>query len=576
MKLNIKFAYALAYVLKRDYKAIIADIGEVENNFYIDFDSEKKISVADFKQLEKVAFNFLYDKNNKVEVKTKKVADVLACSCLKKNRYLAHWIKQVSTKTVKMIKINDDFAFINKLEDTKNLNFNEVKSFKLSNMSGNYWLSNAKNKQLQRVTGYAFSDKDELKAYEAELKDRAERDHRKLGAELELFTFDDLAGQGHPIWLPNGTAVMNVIDDTVRAHLVRNGFKFVSTPVLGSVELYKTSGHWFHYRENMYNPLKIDNEEMVLRPMTCPHHMLVYKSKPRSYRELPFVVAEKAILHRYEASGALIGLERVRNMQLIDTHKIIRPDQIESEIRHYYQVIMEILKVFNIKIHRIDLSLHDPKDKEKYFDNPKMWAKAEKELEAVMKDMGMKYEKKVGEAAFYGPKIDIQMKTALGHIITMSTIQLDFLLPERFKLEFINAKGEKERPILIHGGIIGTLERFMSILLESTKGVFPLWLAPIQVQLIPVVDKHEPFCRKIQAQLLDAGIRAEVDNTDERLAKKIRNAQIKKIPYQLVIGDEEIKSGGISYREYGKQDVTKVKSVAEFIKLLNKKIAERK
>ena len=575
MKLNIKFAYALAYVLQRDYKAVIADIGEVESNFYIDFDSSKKVSIADFKNIEKAAFNFLYDKKNQLVIKNKKTSDVAKCSCLKKNKYLAYWIKQVSTKTVKMAKVNDDFAFINKLEDTKNLNFNEVKSFKLLNMAGNYWLSNAKNKQLQRITGYAFSSKDELKAYEAELKDRSERDHRKLGAELELFTFDDLAGQGHPIWLPNGTAVMNVIDDTVREYLVKNGFKFVSTPVLGSVELYKTSGHWFHYRENMYNPLKIDKEQMVLRPMTCPHHMLVYKSKPRSYRELPFVVAEKAILHRYEASGALIGLERVRNMQLIDTHKIIRPDQIETEIRHYYRVIMEVLKAFNIKIHRIDLSLHDPKDKEKYFDNPAMWKKAEKELQAVMDDMGMKYEKKVGEAAFYGPKIDMQMKTALGHIITMSTIQLDFLLPERFKLEYINAQGKKERPILVHGGIIGTLERFMSILLESTKGVFPLWLAPVQVQLIPVVDKHIKYCKELEQKLLNANIRVAVDNSDERLGKKIRNAQIKKIPYQLVIGDEEIKSGNISYREYGKQDVTTL-SLDKFIKLIQQKNAARK
>lgn len=575
MKLNIKMAYALAYVLQSKHKAKIAAIGENETNFYVDFDSKEKISIDSFKELEKEIFNFIYDRNVKVEAKQKATTEVAKCKCLKGNKYLAHWVKENKTKTIKMLKINDDFSFVNYLTDTKNLNFNEIKSFKLENVSGVYWLAKAKNKQLQRITGYAFDSKEELKAFEAELKDRKERDHRKIGQDLELFTFDDLAGQGAPIWLPNGTAVMYEIDDAVRKTLNSCGFHFVSTPVLGSSELYKTSGHWFHYRENMFSPLKIDKDVMVLRPMTCPHHMLVYKSKPRSYRELPYRIAEKAILHRYEASGALIGLERVRNMQLIDTHVIIRPDQIESEIRHYYDVIMKCLKMFDIKLHRIDLSLHDPKDKAKYFDNPTMWAKAEKELEACMKRMNMAYEKKVGEAAFYGPKIDFQMKTALGHIITMSTIQLDFLLPDRFKLEYIDQNGKTQRPILIHGGIIGTLERFMSILLESNKGVFPLWLAPIQVQLIPVVEKHVDFCNKLAQKLLDAGIRVNVDNSDERLGKKIRNAQIKKIPYQIVIGDEEIKSGQVAYRQYGKQDVTSAK-FDDFIKLLQNRIAEHK
>lgn len=574
MKLNLKMAYAVAYVLQKNHNAKIAAIGETENNFYVDFEAKEILSIASFKELERQIFSFLYDRNNKVEVKQKALKDVLACNCLTKNKYLAHWVKQHEAKTIKMLRINDDFRFVNYLE-SKNLNFNEIKSFKLENVSGVYWLSNAKNKQLQRITGYAFDSKEELKAFEADLKDKKERDHRKIGQDLELFTFSDLAGQGAPIWLPNGAAVMYEIDDAVRRNLMAAGFKFVSTPVLGSDELYKVSGHWSHYRENMFPPLKIDKEVMVLRPMTCPHHMLVYKSKPRSYRELPFRIAEKAILHRYEASGALIGLERVRNMQLIDTHVIIRPDQIEAEIKHYYEVILKCLNMFNIKIHRIDLSLHDPKNKEKFFNNPAMWKKAEKELESVMKSMGMKYEKKIGEAAFYGPKIDIQMKTALGHIITMSTIQLDFLLPERFKLEYIDQNGKTQRPILVHGGIIGTLERFMSILLESNKGVFPLWLAPIQVQLIPVVEKHASFCYKLAQKLLDNQIRVDVDNSDERLGKKIRNAQIKKVPYQIVVGDEEIKSGNVSYREYGKQNVTSVK-FDDFVNLLKKQISSHK
>ena len=574
MKLNMKMAYAVAYVLYKKHRAKIADIGELEHNFYVDFDSPEVISIDQFKQLQNEIMEFIYNRSTKVEAKQKQLAKVLACPCLRKNKYLAHWVKNHDKKTIKMIKINDELPFINHL-DTKNLNFNEIKSFKLDNVSGHYWLGKAKNKQLQRITGYAYSSKEELKAYEAEAQDRKERDHRKIGADLELFTFNDLAGQGAPIWLPNGAAVMYEIDNAVRDILLKSGFSFVSTPILGSDELYKTSGHWFHYRENMFSPLKIDEQTMVLRPMTCPHHMLVYKSKPRSYRELPFRIAEKAILHRYEASGGLIGLERVRQMQLIDTHVIIRPDQIESEIRHYYDVVMKTLKTFDIKIHRIDLSLHDPKDKEKYFNNPAMWKKAEKELAACMDRMGMKYEKKVGEAAFYGPKIDFQMKTALGHIITMSTIQLDFLLPSRFDLQYIDKDGKTQRPILVHGGIIGTLERFMSILLESNKGVFPLWLAPVQVQLIPVASVHEKFCDEFAQRLLNHGVRVEVDHTDERLGKKIRNGQIRKIPYQIVFGDEEIKSQTISYREYGKSEITNV-PMAEFGNILIKRIAAHK
>lgn len=574
MKLNLKMAYAVAYVLYKKHKAKIADVGELENNFYVDFESKDVISIADFKKLENEIMQFLYDKNNTVEIKRKQVEVVRDCPCMKKNKYLHYHVIHHDMKTISMIKINDEFPFVNKLE-TKNLAFNEIKSFKLENVAGNYWLGSAKNKQLQRITGYAYSSKDELKAYEAEAQDRKERDHRKLGQDLELFTFNDLAGQGAPIWLPNGAAVMYQIDDEVRRILLQSGFQFVSTPILGSDELYKTSGHWFHYRENMFNPLKIDEQVMVLRPMTCPHHMLVYKYRPRSYRELPFRVAEKAILHRYEASGGLIGLERVRQMQLIDTHVMIRPDQIESEIRHYYDVVMKTLKAFDIKIHRVDLSLHDPKDKAKYFNNPKMWAKAEKELAAVMDRMGMKYEKKVGEAAFYGPKIDFQMKTALGHIITMSTIQLDFLLPARFDLKYIDKDGKEQRPILVHGGIIGTLERFMSILLESNKGVFPLWLAPVQVQLIPVASVHEKFCDEFAQRLMNHGVRVEVDHSDERLGKKIRNGQIRKIPYQIVFGDDEIKSQTISYREYGKKDVTNV-PMAKFGDILVERIAAHK
>lgn len=400
-------------------------------------------------------------------------------------------------------------------------------------------------------------------------------DHRKLGQQLELFTFNNLAGQGLPIWLPNGVVIKSQIENYVHSVLESQNYNFVQTPVLGSVDLYKISGHWSHYKENMFSPIKVDEEEFVLRPMTCPHHMLIYLAKPHSYKELPFRLAEHAILHRYEASGALIGLERVRAMQLVDTHVVIRPDQIVSEVSHCYETIKKCTIGLGIKFCSIDLSLHDPKNKTKFFNNDKMWIKAEKELEVCCQKLGLKYQKKVGEAAFYGPKIDFQFKTSLNHIITISTIQLDFLLPNQFKLTYKDKDQKLVQPILIHGGIIGTFERFLAILLEQTKGILPLWLAPKQVVIIPIANCHMDFCQNLSNKLKQNNIRVFVDDSDQHLTKKIRNAQMMKIPFQIVIGNNELNSSIISYRQYGKNEIIKC-DFSDFVANLQKQIIAKK
>lgn len=471
---------------------------------------------------------------------------------------------------VNLIKLNDEYYDI-----CPNLNiakFSEIKAINLFNVSGEYWKSLSTNEQLICVSGVCFTNESEMSDFIKEVNERKERDHRKIGADLELFSFDLLAGQGLPIWLPNGTIIKYEIEKYIHDLLAFNGYKFVQTPILGSKQLYEISGHWEHYRENMFPLIQIESESLVLRPMTCPHHLLIYKQKRRSHRELPYRFAEHAFLHRYESSGSLTGLERVRAMQLVDTHLICQPSQIMKEIEHSYKMIKHAHATLGTQIHSVDLSLHDPNNKEKYFNDEQLWADAEIQLTGALKKLNIPFNRVVGEAAFYGPKIDFQIKTSLNRIITVSTIQLDFLLPKRFDLEYQDQDGTSKKPILIHAGIIGTFERYMSILLEQNKGVFPLWLSPTQICIIPVdVNKHNDYCLKLIKTFNRCQIRAIYDNGDERLGKKIRDAQTKKIPYQIVIGDNEINDKKISYREYGKQESITT-TLPIFLKMIRKQI----
>lgn len=450
----------------------------------------------------------------------------------------------------------------------------KIQHFKVLSLAGSYWRGDSNNEQLTRIYATAWETKEELDNYLLLLQERKERDHRKLGKEMELFMFDQLSGQGFPIWLEDGMKIRNRIMKEVLALDYKYNFTEVATPIVGEKQLYEISGHWQHYQEDMFKPIICDNENLVLRPMTCPHHVLIYKSKRRSYRELPIRLSEQSPLFRYEKSGALTGLERVRSMLLTEGHLFVRKDQIISEFEHCYKMISEALEMFNIQIDYVSLSLRDPNDKEKFYNDESMWLKAEEDLRQVLKKLKINYVEKIGEAAFYGPKIDIQIKTVLGHEITMSTLQLDFLLPKKFNLEFYNSQNSIENPIMIHRGLIGTYERFLSILLEQTKGNLPFWLAPKQVIIIPVTEEHKAFADEIYTQLKDNHFYVEVDDRNERISKKIREAQIKKTKIQIVIGDDEIATNELSLRFYGQKDIIKIKKIElidYLIKLRNEK-----
>ncbi|WEK83306.1 MAG: threonine--tRNA ligase [Mycoplasma sp.] len=574
MKLNLNLqilaSKLLAAAIKNIYPdALIAENYLIEDGFRYSFKLDKNISANDFNKI-KSQMKKLFDRNLEVKYIQKSKAEL--AKIFSNNKFKLHEINNYQSDLVDVIEFGDFIDLCSNLEIKKLPN---PLFLELVNASGIYFLKDAKNEQLLAIDGWATENKQAHDEFVAYLTDKLERDHRKIGADLDLFCFNDNIGKGLPIWLENGTNVKFQLEDFCRELLQKHEYKFVQTPVLGTTNLYKTSGHWDHYRENMFPVIAFEDEEYVLKPMSCPHHICCYKYKPHSYRELPFKIAEFGIQHRYESSGSLTGLERVRQMQLVDTHSILMHKQIKSVVKQLFDIILEAHKTLGTELYSIDLSLHDPEDKEKFFDNPKMWANAERLLREALKSLKVPFNEVKGEAAFYGPKIDMQMKTATGHIVTISTIQLDFLLPERFNLEYINAKGEKERPVFIHAGIIGTFERYIAILLEQTKGKLPLWLSPIQVMIMPINnDKHYKKARKIQKALIMKGIRAKLDDSDNRIGKKIRSAQMKKIPYQLVIGDNEVSSRDIVYREYGKTEEVKI-PFSKFKSMLLKKIKTR-
>ena len=428
-----------------------------------------------------------------------------------------------------------------------------IQAVHLFGVGGAYWQANKANEQLVRLTGCGFNDPKQAKAHLDTIAAQRARDHRKIGRDLDIFAFDLLAGQGMPLWLRNGATLRSIIGDYVHECERAHGYEQVNTPVLGSVQLYKTSGHFGHYAADMFPLLDVDGEQLMLRPMTCPHHCLIYLQKPRSYRDLPIRLCEDAILHRYEKSGALSGLERVRTMTLLDTHIFCRPDQIATEIFNAYQIIQEVCNTFHLHFERVDLSLRDPHDQQKYVEGEAMWLSSENQLASVLDRLQIKYNRQYGEAAFYGPKIDFQCRTALNKIVTVSTIQLDFSLPQKFQTTYKTADGTDASCVLIHLGIIGTYERFIALLLEQTGGVLPFWLAPVQAIIIPVdATAHAAAATTLHERLKAAGVRSSIDLRNERLRKKIRDSQIKKIPLQLVVGDHEIAQPDvINFRHYG-------------------------
>lgn len=450
----------------------------------------------------------------------------------------------------------------------------KLKVFKLLNLAGAYWRGNCNNKMLQRIYGTAFAKKAQLNEYLHFLEEAKRRDHRKLGKDLKLFSFSPKVGQGLPLWLPNGAIFRRTMERYIVDLEECLGYNHVYTPVLANVELYKTSGHWEHYQEDMFPTMIMDNEELVLRPMNCPHHMMVYKSSMRSYRDLPFRIAELGTMHRYEMSGALTGLHRVRAMTLNDAHIFCRPDQIKEEFARVIHLIRRVYNDFGIKDYRFRLSYRDPHNIEKYFPDNQMWEMSQRMLREVIEELAISFYEQEGEAAFYGPKLDVQIKTALGKEETLSTAQLDFLLPERLELEYIGDDGQKHRPVVIHRSIISTLERMAAFLLENFAGALPLWLCPVQAKIIPVSPRYDGYTQLVTESLRKAGIRGEADVRNEKLGYKIREAQLEKIPYMLIVGENEKNNDSVSVRKRGQGNLG-MKSMAEITALLQEEVKLR-
>ncbi len=544
-------AHLMAQALKRLYGDVKFGVGPViEGGFYYDFDMDDKVSSDDFDKIEKT-MKQIVNENHKIvrEVVSKEKAK----DFFKDDPYKLELIDAIPEDESVTLYTQGEFTDLCRGVHVPSTS--KIKEFKLLSTAGAYWRGNSDNKMLQRIYGTAFFDKKDLKAHLKMLEERRERDHRKIGKDLELFTNNQLVGAGLPLWLPNGATIRREIERYIVDKEVSMGYDHVYTPVLANVDFYKTSGHWDHYQEDMFPAMKLDEDEaMVLRPMNCPHHMMIYKNKPHSYRELPIRIAELGTMHRYEASGAVSGLQRVRGMTLNDSHIFVRPDQIKEEFKRVVNMIQDVYKDFGFEDYRFRLSYRDPEDKHKYFDDDEMWEKAESMLKEASDELGLTYEEAIGEAAFYGPKLDVQVKTAMGKEETLSTAQLDFLLPERFDLTYIGQDGEQHRPVVIHRGVVSTMERFVAFLTEETKGAFPTWLAPMQVEIIPVnVDLHYDYARLLQDELKSQGVRVEIDDRNEKMGYKIREAQMKKIPYQIVVGDKEVENQEVNVRKYGSE-----------------------
>ena len=562
-------AHLLAQALKRIYPGIKLGIGPtIENGFYYDVDSDTPITTEDFPAIEKEMKRIVAEN---LEIVRHDVSRAEAQAKFKEidDEYKLELLEAIPED--EQVSIYEQGEFFDLCRGIHVPSTGKIKEFKLLSVAGAYWRGNSDNKMLQRVYGTAFFDKKELKAHLQMLEEAKERDHRKLGKELEIFTTSKLVGQGLPLWLPNGATIRRTIERYIVDKELSLGYKHVYTPIMGSKDLYVTSGHWDHYQEDMFPPMEMDNETLVLRPMNCPHHMMVYKSAMRSYRDLPLRIAELGMMHRYEMSGAVSGLQRVRGMTLNDAHLFVRPDQIKEEFKKVVELILAVYKDFDLNDYEFRLSYRDPQDTEKYFDDDDMWEKAQSMLKEAMDDLGLDYYEADGEAAFYGPKLDVQVKTAIGKQETLSTVQLDFLLPQRFDLGYVGKDGELHRPVVIHRGVVSTMERFVAFLTEEYKGAYPTWLAPVQVQVIPVSNEvHFDYAKQIEEKLQAAGIRVEMDYREEKLGYKIREAQMKKIPYMLVLGDKEMESNSVNVRKYGSKDSETI----DFDTFLEKLVAE--
>ena len=563
-KLNHSCAHLLAQAVKHLYPNAKFWVGPVvEEGFYYDIDlGDVTLTEDDLPNIEKEMKKLAKDGKRIVR---EEISKEEALEKFKDDPYKIDLISRMDEdNTVISMYTQGDFTDLCRGPHVETVKL--LKNFKLLKVSGAYWKGDAKNKMLQRIYGICFPTPEELEAHLKELEEAKERDHRKIGKDMEIFMTDDLVGRGLPMFLPNGYIIWELLENYIKAKEKKLNYLHVMTPCVGNVELYKTSGHWDHYKENMFPAMEVDGESFVLRPMNCPHHMMIYSNKLHSYKDLPIRIGEVAHDFRYEASGALKGIERGRHFCQNDAHLFVTPEQIKDEFKSVVDLIFDVYKDFGITDYRCVLSLRDPEDKTKYHPDDEMWNKAESELREVLNELGIEYTEEIGEAAFYGPKLDVNVKPAVGNEYTLSTCQLDFCLPAKFDLKYVDKDGEKKTPVVLHRAILGSIDRFMAYILEETKGVLPLWLAPVQVNIIPVNnDYHLEYANKVLNKLEEAGIRANIDDRNEKLSYKMRESQMKKIPLSIILGDNEVKDNLISYRKYGEQATTTL-SIDEFLK----------
>lgn len=571
-RLNHSGAHLLAQAVKHLYPNAKFWVGPViEEGFYYDIDlGNVTLTEEDLSKIEKEMKKIVKDGKKIIRHELTRQE---ALEMFKNDEYKIDLIERMPEDEVITCYSQGDFTDLCRgphVESTK-----ELKHFKLLKVSGAYYKGDSKNKMLQRIYGICFDTEEELQKHLEFLEDCKQRDHRKLGKDLGIFMFSELVGKGLPMWLPNGFTVRQNLVNYIMNKEISLGYKHVMTPSLGNVDLYKTSGHWDHYKEDMFPAMELDDEAYVLRPMNCPHHMMMFKNSLHSYRDLPVRIAEIANDFRYEASGAVCGIERTRAFTQNDSHIFCRLDQIKDEFQGVVKLILDVYKDFGFNDYEFRLSLRDKNDKEKYFDNDEMWDKAENELRKVLTELNIPFYEAEGEAAFYGPKLDVQVKSAIGHDVTLSTCQLDFLLPERFELTYIDEEGKKVRPVVIHRAILGSLDRFIAFLLEETKGALPLWLAPVQVNIIPVSSEHQlDYAYEVKEILEKSGIRVEVDARNEKLGYRMRESQTKKIPYTLVLGDNEKENKTVTYRKHGSSDKETL-SIDDFKELVLTQIEEK-
>lgn len=543
-------AHILAKALTELYPSTKLTIGPaIEDGFYYDVDLDEQLTPDHFAAIEKKMKEILNKGENFVR---KVVSKKEALEIFKNNPYKCEIINELpEDEEVSIYYTGDDFCDLCRgphVESCKNL---QNYAFKIHAVNGAYWRGSEKNKMLQRIYVYAFADKKQLADHIALVEEAKMRDHRKLGKELNIFMFDELIGKGLPMYLPNGFTLRRILADYIMNKEIAMGYKHVMTPSLGNVDLYKTSGHWDHYKEDMFPAMELDDEAYVLRPMNCPHHMVMFRRNMHSYKDLPIRIAEIANDFRFEDSGNLCGLERARAFTQNDSHIFCRPDQITDEINGVIKLILDVYKDFGFEKFVFRLSLRDKNNTEKYFGNDQLWEKSEAALREIIKATGAEYYEAEGEAAFYGPKIDVQVRSAIGHDVTLSTVQLDYQLPEKFELDYIDENNQKQRPVVIHRAILGSLDRFIAFLLEETKGFLPLWLAPVQLKVLTLTDRNNDYARKVFEELTSIGYRVELDDRNEKVGYKIREASTMKIPYLVIVGDEEEKTNTISIRGRG-------------------------